>query len=184
MLIYDILKRDHDRIKFLLTELAELTEDDVKWHSVLISQLQEALIPHSKAEENAFYDAIHAKNKAKNIALHGYQEHLSIEYLLRTVHLKDRSDQDWKSNLLQLKAAVEHHISDEENAIFPLAQQLFSEQEAYLMGQKFTQLRDIFKQEQNQSGSATTTPSGASTPNRASPAQARTNSSPKLSDRH
>ena len=148
MLIYDILKRDHDRIKFLLTEISELSADDVKWHSILITQLQQALIPHSKAEEDIFYDGVHRKDKGKHIAMHGYQEHLSMEYLLRTLALKDRQDRDWKETALQLKTAVEHHISDEENALFPLAQQLFSDQEAYLMGQDFVRLRDEFQTEQ------------------------------------
>ena len=148
MLIYDILKRDHDRVKFLLTEITELTLDDVQWHSALITQLQQALVPHSTAEEDVFYDAFHTKDKGKNIAVHGYQEHLSIEYLLRTLSLKDRQDLDWKETALQLKTAVEHHISDEENALFPLAQQLFSDQEAYLMGQEFIRLRDEFSKDQ------------------------------------
>lgn len=147
MLIYDVLKKDHDRIKFLLSEIAELTEDDVKWHSSLISQLQAALVPHSKAEEESFYDAIHMKDKGKNIALRGYQEHLSAEYLLRTLRLKDRLDQDWKSTALQLKTVIEHHISDEENAIFPLAQTLFTDEEAYLMGLEFVRLRAEFRKE-------------------------------------
>lgn len=147
MLIYEILKQEHDRIKFLLTEIAELTVDDVKWHNALITQLRDALIPHSKAEEDSFYDAIHAKDKAKNIALHGYHEHLSAEYLLRTLSLKDRLDQDWKSVAMQLKSAVENHISDEENAIFPIARQVFTEQSAYSIGQQFLRLRDEYRLE-------------------------------------
>ena len=147
MLIFDILKKDHDAIKHVLTALSALNPSDVKWHSTLILQLRELVIPHSRAEEDVFYDAIHLNDKAKNVALHGYQEHLTIEYILRNLILQDKIDYDWSSTVKELKAVIENHLSEEENAIFPIAEILFSEDELRLMGKDFLRLKNEFLQE-------------------------------------
>lgn len=147
MLIYDILKKDHDKIKSLLTELIILDEGDEKWYSALIVQLREQIIPHSRAEEDVFYDAIHLHAKAKNVALHGYQEHLMIEYSLRTLLSKDKVDFDWKSTVMELKNIIENHLIEEENALFPIAKILFTDDEARMMGKDFLRLRSEFLQE-------------------------------------
>jgi hemerythrin superfamily protein len=141
MLIYDALKNDHDKVKELLNELVHLTAADEDRRHSLVYQIHDELIPHSRAEESVFYNSLRAIDSAKDIALHGFEEHMEAEALLKSLQAKDRIDADWKATAEKLKSAVEHHIFEEETRIFNVAQQLFTQEEAQMMAQAFEQIK-------------------------------------------
>ena len=147
MLIYDALKTDHDKVKQLLNELVQLDETGEDRRHQLITQIHDELIPHSRAEESVFYNSLRAIDSAKDIALHGFEEHMEAEALLRTLQAKDKIDADWKATAQKLKKAIEHHISEEEGRIFNVAQQLFTQEEAQMMAQAFEQLKPEVREE-------------------------------------
>ncbi len=147
MLIYDALKTDHDKIKELLSELVQLTEADEERRHTLVFQIHDELIPHARAEESVFYNSLRAIDSAKDIALHGFEEHMEAEALLKSLQSKDRIDSEWKSAAEKLKSAIEHHIFEEETRIFNVAQQLFTQEEAQMMAQAFEQLKPEVREE-------------------------------------
>ncbi len=147
MLIYEALKTDHDKLKEMLNELVQLTESDNERRHALIYQIHDELVPHSRAEESVFYNSLRAIDSAKEVALHGFEEHIEAEALLRTLQAKDKIDADWKATAKKLKTALEHHISEEEGRIFNVAQQLFTQEEAQMMGQAFEQLKPEVREE-------------------------------------
>lgn len=147
MIIYEALRNDHDTVRQLLNELVMLNENDEQRRHSLIDQIRDELVPHSRAEESVFYNSLRAIDSAKDIVMHGYQEHMEAETLLRSLQLKDKIDADWKSNAQKLKKALEHHIQEEEGKIFSVAQQLFTEEEALMMGQAFEQLKPEVRDE-------------------------------------
>jgi hypothetical protein len=141
MLIYEALKSDHLKVKILLNELVTLTEADSERRHSLIKQIHDELIPHVRAEESVFYNSLRAIDSAKDIALHGFEEHMEAEALLHTLQGKDKIDAEWKATAQKLKHAIEHHVNEEEGRIFSIAQQLFTQEEAEMMGQAFEQLK-------------------------------------------
>jgi hemerythrin-like domain-containing protein len=147
MLIYEALKTDHDKIKELLNELVVLGESDEERRHTLIFKIHDELIPHARAEESVFYNSLRAIDSAKDIALHGFEEHMEAEALLKTLEGKDKVDTEWKETAQKLKSAIEHHISEEEGRIFNVAQQLFTQEEAQMMGQAFEQLKPEVREE-------------------------------------
>lgn len=144
--IYTCLQNDHNEIKDLLDELIKLDEKD-SYRSVLVEQIKSGLIPHSRAEESVFYNAIRAVNSDKSDVLHSYKEHMEAETLLRTLQLKDSTDMDWKETAIKLREALTHHISEEEGKIFTEARAIFSDDEANMMGDAFEQLKAKVSQE-------------------------------------
>lgn len=147
MLIYEALKKDHDTVRQLLNELVMLGENDEQRRHSLIEQIRDELVPHARAEESVFYNSLRAIDSAKDVVMHGYQEHMEAETFLRTLQLKDKIDADWKATAQKLKKAVEHHIQEEEGKIFTVAQQLFTQEEAQMMGEAFEQLKPEVKEE-------------------------------------
>jgi hemerythrin-like domain-containing protein len=141
MLIYEALKKDHDKLKSLLNRLVNLPEDEVDEREELITKVRDELVPHSRAEESVFYNSIRSIATAKELILHGYEEHMMAEGLLRTLQLKDAMEADWRKTAQKLKAAIEHHINTEETEIFDAAKQLFTHQEAEMMAEAFEQLK-------------------------------------------
>lgn len=146
MEIYEALKKDHDELKELLNELVALKEDD-EYRYVLIEEIRNHLIPHSRAEESVFYNTLRAVNADKKVVFHGYQEHLEAETLLRTLQVMDRMNMDWKATAEKLRDAVFRHIKEEENEIFTEAKAAFSAQEAEAMCEAFEQLKPKIEQE-------------------------------------
>ncbi|MEZ0390840.1 MAG: hemerythrin domain-containing protein [Pseudobdellovibrionaceae bacterium] len=147
MLIYDALKKDHESVRQHLNELIMLSEGDENRRHTLIQQIRDELVPHSRAEESVFYNSLRAIDAAKDIVMHGYQEHMEAEALLRTLQAKDKIDADWKATAQKLKKALEHHIQEEEGKIFTVARQLFTDDEARMMAEAFEQLKPEVKEE-------------------------------------
>lgn len=143
MNIYEALKKDHDEVKELLSELISLDVGD-DYRFVLVEEIRNALVPHSRAEESVFYNAIRAvasEKEDKSEVMHGFKEHLEAETLLRALQVMDKMNMDWKATAEKLLAALEHHIQEEETEIFSAAQKLFSEEEALSMGEAFERIK-------------------------------------------
>lgn len=138
--IYTTLKKDHDKVKYLLSELVDLENDD-SYREVLIDQIAHELIPHSRAEESVLYNSIRAVSSDNSDIMHSFKEHIEVEGLLRALQLKDSTDMDWKSTAFKLQKSFLHHVSEEEGKIFSEAKKIFSETEASMMGSAFEALK-------------------------------------------
>lgn len=147
MTIYEVLTKDHDEVKKILADLVALNKDDDTKRHLLVEQIRDAFIPHARAEEAVFYNSLRMLDKAKDIAIHGFREHMEAEALLRTLQAMDKFDTSWKETAWKLKEAIEHHIQDEEQRIFTVAKQLFTQDEAIAMAETFESLKPKIKEE-------------------------------------
>lgn len=146
MEIYDVLKKDHEDLKLILDELISLNHDD-DYRYVLIEELRNLLVPHSRAEESVFYNTLRAVNADKKVVFHGFQEHLEAETLLRTLQVMDRMNLEWKITARKLRDSILHHVEDEESEIFCEARKAFSTEEAISMADAFLQLKPKIEKE-------------------------------------
>lgn len=147
MSIYELLKKDHDEVKQMLTELVALNKDDDEARHELVENIRDAVVPHSRAEEMVFYNTLRSLEKTKHVVAHAYKEHLEAEALLRTLQLKDILDVDWKATAVKLKDALEHHFMDEEGRIFSAAKLVLSDNEVEMMGKAFEKLKPDIQKE-------------------------------------
>lgn len=139
--IYDLLQNDHDKVKLLLEELVGLDEWQKDQRHFLIENIREELVSHSRAEEAVLYNTLRSLDAAKDLANHGYKEHLEIEILLRMLQVRDKIDVEWRLTAVKLQHMVIHHIYHEEAQFFSAAKQLFTPDEAVMMGEAFEQLK-------------------------------------------
>jgi hemerythrin superfamily protein len=147
MQIYDLLKKDHVKVKALMKDLVSLKEKDEPRRHKLISDIRDALIPHSRAEESVLYNSLRTIDSSKSMAMHGYVEHLEAEALLRTLQVAGKIDAGWRETALRLQKALDHHVAEEEGPLFSAAKQLFTDQEAEMMGEVFTEMKPEIKEE-------------------------------------
>lgn len=140
MNIYEALKADHEEVRGLLNDLIALEVND-DYRYVLIDQIRDALIPHSRAEESVFYNAIRAVSPDKGNIMHAFKEHMEAETLLRSLQVMDKMNLEWKNTAEKLLTALEHHIQEEETEIFDMARNIFSEEEAVSIGEAFEKLK-------------------------------------------
>jgi hemerythrin-like domain-containing protein len=145
MQIYQALKKDHDQLKVLLNQLVTLgahdKAPDEEEGALLIDQIRDEFIPHSRAEESVFYNSLRSISTADSLALHGFEEHMEAEALFRALEFKDSMDEEWMTTAQEFKTAVEHHIQEEETKVFSAARRLFTVQEAEMMADAFERLK-------------------------------------------
>lgn len=146
MLIYEALKNDHKKVIELLNQLISLSSEDVEKHK-LVKMIRDELIPHSRAEEMVFYNALRSLEGARDLVRHSYREHMEAETLLRSLQVRDKIDVEWKDTARKLKEAVEHHIKDEEERVIPGAQKHLQDEEATMMAAAFEKLKPQIREE-------------------------------------
>jgi hypothetical protein len=131
-----LLKRDHDKVKRLLTELESTTERGVKTRSELFATIKGELTLHEIIEEEIFYPELKAHPKAKDIVLEAYEEHNVVDHLMGELEALDVSDETWGAKALVMKENIEHHIEEEEGEMFRQARQVFDAQELDDLGRR------------------------------------------------
>ena len=147
MNIYDALRNDHDEVKEMLTQLVSLDDDDVDTRNELVDDIRDALIPHSRAEEAVFYNALRENQSDNGKVWHGFAEHAGAEALLRTLQATDAVNFGWRATAEKLKESLEHHIEEEETELFAQARAVLSDQEAEMIGRAFESLKPKIQEE-------------------------------------
>lgn len=147
MMIYDVLKKDHDELKQLLQQLVEMKPEKAEARHTLIEKIRDEVVPHSRAEEAVFYNSLRSLEMTRDLAMHGYQEHLEAESLLRVLQLQDKIDAKWIETAKKLKDSLEHHIKEEEGQLFNAAKQVFTNEEALMMAEAFEKLKPEVKEQ-------------------------------------
>jgi hypothetical protein len=131
-----LLKRDHDKVKRLLTELESTTERGVKTRSELFATIKGELTLHEIIEEEIFYPELKAHPKAKDIVLEAYEEHNVVDHLMGELEALDVSDETWGAKATVMKENIEHHIEEEEGEMFRQARQVFDAEELDDLGRR------------------------------------------------
>lgn len=147
MQIYEALKKDHKVVLDLVDQLVRLTQKNVEARHDLIEKIRDELVPHSRAEEAVFYNSMRLLDESKDLAMHGYQEHLEAEGYLRSLQIQDVIDVGWKNTALKLQEALQNHIAEEEGEMFAMAQRLFTAQEAEVMAEVFQKIKPAIQEE-------------------------------------
>lgn len=116
--LYNMLEEDHEKVKGLLKKTVDNETDK---HFKTIKQELEA---HMQGEENHLYPEL--ENEDKVTILEGYEEHKLTKQVLKEMDKLSKTDDRWFAKANVLKDLVEHHVEEEEEEIFPLAQKSLS----------------------------------------------------------
>jgi hemerythrin superfamily protein len=136
----EVMKDDHNKLKKLFDDALE--NDDVSARAGLLHQIRSELIAHERMEEDVFYPALRSGGeKAREIMLEGFEEHLVIDVILdELLEVPEEADQ-WKAKLKVLKENLEHHIEEEEGELFRRAKQALGQETLEELGRKMQQLK-------------------------------------------
>src|SRR6476469_371831 len=140
MEIYTALKNDHKLVKQILKKQEKTEETDVQERKELLIELKEALVPHSRAEEQVLYDRLKKSDvkEADELAFEGYEEHAVVDRLLEQLEMTSPDDKKWTALISVAKENLEHHIKEEEEALFKKAKKAFERSQAIQMTVEFT----------------------------------------------
>ena len=129
-----LLKRDHDKVKSILSELEPTTERATKTRTELFAKLKMELTVHEIIEEEIFYPTLKQHPKAKEIVLEGYEEHHVVDTLMGELTALPFDDETWGAKAKVMQENIEHHIEEEEGEMFRTARQIFDRAELEQLG--------------------------------------------------
>ena len=135
--ILETLETEHNEVKELLEMLTE--SDNGREQKSLVAKVKAALVPHTKAEEKVVYDAVLALRgkEAKIDGNEGYIEHGLADQTLKKLHKLTANSPEFSATAKVLKELVDHHIQEEERAIWAQVREHFSDEQREQMNRDF-----------------------------------------------
>lgn len=119
--IYADLKRDHDKQRDMLKQLAELKGDSSE-RQKLFEAFRLEVQSHAAAEEESLYATMLGDPELRDDARHSVSEHKEVDDLLGELMDLDFASDEWESKFYHMRHRYEHHIDEEEEDMFPAAE--------------------------------------------------------------
>lgn len=143
-MIYDMLHQDHEKVKRALNNIIESGDGAQTTREKLFSEIKHDLELHTKFEEEVFYPQFRkakADGEAEEEVEDALEEHGEAKKMLEKLAAMDKTSDTFIETLKDLKDALEHHISDEEDEMFPQAREALDDDEAQEMGGRYQQMK-------------------------------------------
>lgn len=139
MTIFDVLKQDHEKVRYLFDRIEKSGRKDTASLQKLFSQIEEELGIHMEGEERFFYMALEKHDEARQKVLESYEEHQVAKTLIGTFNSLAVDDERWGAKLSVLHEVVEHHMQEEEREVFKMARKVLDKGEIQEIGLQFQQ---------------------------------------------
>ena len=120
-----------------LRQLSHQAQDDPD----IFEEFIRNLVIHHTMEEKYFYDILVQAASAEHDALEAVNEHHIIELILKDAEGFPREHKNFPIKVEGLGEYTNHHLDEEEEDIFPMAQQLFSAQTLVELGKLFLEAK-------------------------------------------
>jgi iron-sulfur cluster repair protein YtfE (RIC family) len=118
-----LLKRDHGAVKKLLTDFGRTTQRASRRRQQLLDQIATELEIHSTIEEEIFYPAVkEGSPAAARLVTEAEAEHKKVDALVAEAHGMDAVSDEILRKVRELREAVVHHATEEEQEMFPVAE--------------------------------------------------------------
>ncbi len=124
--IFARLKADHDRHRTLLGRI-DATHGDSRERESLFETFRVEVSAHAASEEMSLYATMLANPDLRDDAQHSVAEHKEIEDLLTELYEMDFASTGWLTRFRTMKHRYLHHIDEEEEEMFPAAEEGLSE---------------------------------------------------------
>jgi hemerythrin-like domain-containing protein len=133
---FELLKKDHREVARLLAILERTTEDEVKKREEIFRELKQSLDDHADIEESILYPTLKLEAETHALSLEAVEEHQIVKDLLEEMRELPTGNDEWTAKLTVLKENIEHHVDEEENEMFPKAEDALSEEAMNHLGER------------------------------------------------
>lgn len=83
----------------------------------------------------------------KELVNEAEQEHTEVKVLLEQMKSLDATSSEFKEKISTLKEAVQHHVQEEENEVFPKVRQSMSDEELKQLAKEFEETQSKLQQD-------------------------------------
>lgn len=130
MNLYEMLHKDHEKVRSLFVQLEAAGEDQERRREQLFASLGRELLVHTEAEEKFFYSQLRSEDETRELILESFDEHKLVKRLMDELDAMDKGTPEWTAKCRTLRENVEQHVETEEQELFPLAQKVLEDEEA------------------------------------------------------
>ncbi len=123
------------------TILRQLFEQSMSQPEVFDNFIHHLTVHHTM-EEKYFYDILEKESQAHHDALEAVNEHHIIELIIKDAERFPRDHERFPVKIESLGEYMTHHLDEEETEIFPMAQQLWPEEELAILGKLFSEAKE------------------------------------------
>lgn len=122
-----LLKNDHEKVKDLFERYDLIAEDDYGSKQEIARQIFEEAEAHMDVEEEIFYPAVENAGQDDMVS-ESIAEHEIVKGLINDLRDMAPDDAEYAGKMKAMQESVEHHIREEEDNMFPFAQENLQEQ--------------------------------------------------------
>ena len=139
----ELLRNDHQKAVSLIEELEEADRQvgTVQTNIDIFNHLNELLTMHTFIEEEVFYPAMKEFDESRDLARTIRKEQKEFGRLLSHLSTMTPNAEEFQRTLADLRESVERHIDEEENELFPLAEELCDPQRLQEMGRRMREMK-------------------------------------------
>ncbi|HEY1233760.1 MAG TPA: hemerythrin domain-containing protein [Candidatus Binatia bacterium] len=113
----ELLKQDHQAVKSLFDQIDDT--ENAKQRKKLFDQIDTELNIHAHIEETVFYPEMQKIDELKEMVEEALEEHQEVKTLLEQIEGLDPENEQFSASLEELMENVEHHVTEEEDEMFP-----------------------------------------------------------------
>jgi hemerythrin superfamily protein len=139
--LWQFISNDHENVAELMRRTLDTGADDASSRDKLFQQVRQALELHARTEEEVFYPVLRQYDATSDMVDDAIEEHQEIKDLLEALSSGDKNGEAWTDQFKDLQELVEDHVAEEEEEIFPAAQEAFEPAEAQSLLRRMEQIK-------------------------------------------
>lgn len=141
--LFDLLKKDHREVEKLMKQIESASHEK---RESIFEVLKQELTLHMQIEEKEFYPKLQKVQEMKDRMEDAIQEHREVKEYLSELEDLDQDEDEWLSSFQDMQEAIQHHVEDEEEEIFPDSKKYLSEEQLSEIAQKCQQMKEKSQQ--------------------------------------
>lgn len=124
MSVFDYLRRDHRELRLWMKAIRMCESGDCASRLRLFRKLREELLLHVMTEEKIIYLPLRGCHTSQNPIERTLEQNDEIRRMIEKLSQISPSSEQWEQAFSRLEALVLKQFSEEENVLFPQAQEL------------------------------------------------------------
>lgn len=124
---YEGLAKEHDATLAVIDQMLELSEEHTAKRGMLLMNLKHMLTKHALQEEHVIYPMLRRDEVEAVDTLNS--DHGEVKALLYELGEMDKADPAFNETLEELRDALEEHMREEEEVLFPALRKRLSDEE-------------------------------------------------------
>ena len=138
---FKLLKEDHKTVAKIFKEIEDAGERATKTKENLYAKLKSELELHTEIEEQYLYPLLEDIEETKDLTLEAYEEHNVVKTLMAEMEAEEVGSDTWMAKLKVMQENVEHHVSEEEEELFPESKDVLSEEQMQQLEQNIVEAK-------------------------------------------